>query len=428
MLKTAALCALLCLAACATHPRMKPDEITQGREAVESLTREGRTREAWEAYISLVARSGVPQFPLLLGPLAAATLVQGLEADDPPVRADAMRALAEGDQDLMFAAAVRGLHDSDLRVRTAAVDILRQSGRPEAVELIRPHAYQPVLEQDATLETPQMAQAEELQAHALWGMGALAVKPLPIAPGVSAMSSPHEATRVAGALALGQVGDAAAVPSLRHGLRQDPSRDVQKASARALLDLKRREIVQEFIEDIVINGSLEQVAWAIEVRASEGIGSGPRWIREQSYNPSPEVRAAAAIAMQRIGVEGARGRLEEMAGAKEPLVQVSAAYALAKLGGKMEVKPIPIIESGLKTADAEVRIRMAGYLADLDASAHANIFGVLQGDPRPDVRLAAVRALGKARPEVAARFLGQSLGDPDNTVRFTAAAIIRRID
>lgn len=426
-MKKMILVAALVATGCAARVRMPPEVVERHRQEISALTLEGKTREAWEAYLDLVNTSGVPQYPDVLLEIATAILKQGAEAPKPAVRRQAVEALPYAADDFAFDVAAGRLTDDDLAVRAAAVDVLRKLGRPKAIELIRPQLKRPPAEERGVFLTEKLLARENLRMHAFLAVAALGDKSLPVAPGVRGMSSPDSDIRAVAARVLGEVGKPEALPSLRYGMEEDIEWHVNTASAEALLKLGRRRIVNRFAEEASGSEYAEKLLWAINMRRYHDLGPSTDWILNQgTYNGSAAVRARSAAFLGEMGVTEAKLRLTEMLDHFETIVEIAAAYALAMLRNRSK---IDVIVEATGSQDPEARAKAVEYLAVLTGARYVDIFRRLQEDPEPHVRLAAILVFRPEPPgalaDLAFRYLAWPLGDEDDKVRFTAAALIR---
>jgi len=417
----------LLVAACAPPVRMPPEAVQRHRQDILALAADGKTKEAWEQYVELINTSGVAQYPAVLLQLATRVLERGFAAPGVEVREQAVRALQYCDHEFAFTAAAGRLEDEDTTVRAAAVDVLRKLGRPAAAKLIRPQLKPPAPEDKEFLLTEGLRALESLQMHAMWALAELGEKSLPVAPAVKGMTGPDPHIRAVGARALGAMGNPEALPSLRYGLDEDIEWEVNSASAEALLKLGRRGIVESFAGRVSRSDYPEKVVWSINMRRSHALGPTVDWIwREATYNASAEVRMRAAVCLGEMEVHDAAPRLIEMTEHLEPLVKAAAAYALAMLRDRSK---IGIIVEATGSRDPEARARAVEYLTALDGERYLGIFRSLEEDPDPRVRLAAVLAFrpgGGLPPQMAFQYLAWPLGDENDEVRFTAAALIRK--
>ena len=431
--KLAAIALAVC-AACGGPPRVPEPVIEQRQRLIQADLDEGRTTEAWKRYQELVNSTGRPVFPDMLAAIAAATLTQGLVHNEPAARVAALAALQYADAVFAADAAAARLRDPELAVRTAAADALRRAGRLEMIALIRPQLKTEPPGGLQVIETQLLQEYERLHTHVRWALAELGDDSLPIGPLVDSMSSADPAIRAAAARALGALGKRNALPSLRYGLNDDIEWQVNRASAEALLNLDERAPAAQYAESAA--GSIEprRVVWALDVRRRHGIGPTPDWILEvASYRREPAIRRKAAEVLGRLNVARAEPRLNEMLNQFEARVRAAAAYALVLLGRPSHTEKI--VEAAADD-DPAVRQQALGYLAELDQARFRQAISSALNDPEPAVRFAAVLAYAPSNerlpdqqiPRLAALAdLGTKLDDGDDSVRFTAAALIRRL-
>lgn len=218
---------------------------------------------------------------------------------------------------------------------------------------------------------------------ALLGMGKEAVGYL-----IEALSDRHYGVRIAAAEALGEIGDPAAVEALVRTLG-DAREDVRIAAVSALGRIGDRRAVKPLI----------------------------RLFRGRYHG----VRVAAADAVAEFGRD-ALGELEEALNDPLPVVRVTAARAIGKIGA---TESIPLLISHLGDAAPDVRWSVARALSTFGAMAVEPIFHVLRTGSR-EMRLAAVDALWEISDERAGDALRYALDDEDEEVRAKAAAALRK--
>jgi len=147
---------------------------------------------------------------------------------------------------------------------------------------------------------------------------------------------------------------------------------------------------------------------SIAAVAVESPGTG--WLRELRTLAEEAVRGSEA-AVADLG--------DIIASEEDAAVRHRAVAALGQLQG-------PAIEDVLTGAladvDASVRVRaIRGLRGSGTETAVQSLSGVLAGDPDPQVRLAALRALTSLPGATTAQGLAKALSDPDARVRDTAA-------
>jgi hypothetical protein len=107
-------------------------------------------------------------------------------------------------------------------------------------------------------------------------------------------------------------------------------------------------------------------------------------------HPHRHVRSGCLNALGVIKAEGARGAIAECLRAREPVVRVAAAMALAEIGS---ADSLPALLATAGDKSWEVREAVAKGLGQLGALAAASNLTRLIGDPHPEVATAAAAAL-----------------------------------
>jgi len=196
-------------------------------------------------------------------------------------------------------------------------------------------------------------------------------------------------TRAAAALALGRIGDEAAVPSLLPVLE-----DSDAAVRRAAL-------------------------FALGVIGSADARDAVR--RVAGSNAAAEERAEAVRALGRLRGEGAAEALLPFLADTDPGVRADAAVALASTGDS-----VAAIDLGplLGDPDPRVRARAAWAAGRLHARDLAEAIRPLLADPSPDVRLAATKACGDVEDAGARLALEKVATDPDWRIRVNVATAL----
>ena len=137
---------------------------------------------------------------------------------------------------------------------------------------------------------------------------------------------------------------------------------------------------------------------------------GTRWIREIRTLTEEAVRGSEA-AVADLG--------DIIASDADAAVRHQAVAALGQLKGP-EIEEV--LTDALADVDTSVRVRAVRGLRGAGTdTAVQSLTEVLAGDPDPQVRLAAVRALTSLPGTVTAQGLEKALSDPDAVVRETAA-------
>jgi len=405
--------AFAAVAGCAGQ-RLSPQELQAKREEYQGLIEQGKVEQAWQDYTALVNVTRRKLYPVILRDIAIATLETGTRSNDRETRLRATQALTYAEPDLAFRLAMERLRDADSAVVGAALDVLRELDRAAAVDAMAPLVTR---EHREVGRTPA-----EVEMRAALAIAALGERSLSIAPAVTGMSSPQPQIRAMSAEVLGELGNLNALPSLRHGLEQDPEWSVQTASAEALFKLGQIEQVDEFAKAAAESGIPDRAVWAMQFREQRGRGPTLGWILDKAtYHPSPEVRVQAATVLGRLGVGKAIPRLDDMLLHLEPIVKIAAAYALGQMH---EWKHVDVIEEATKNPEPAVRADAIEYLASLRPGKDFKYYEQLEDDGSPRVRLAAMLGMRHFEASRMLPLLGRRLGDQDGTVKFAAAAMI----
>ncbi|CAK0844498.1 unnamed protein product [Prorocentrum cordatum] len=188
------------------------------------------------------------------------------------------------------------------------------------------------------------------------------------------------------ARALGELGDAEAVPGLLEALRGDADSKVRQAAAEALGELGAAEAAPGLLEALRGDADFDP----------RRLWGGP--YPPDLYNLGPRLRL--------------------------PDVRLAAARALVKLGAAEAVPRL--LEAMRGDADEHARHLAAEAFEELGAAEAApGLLEALRGDADSSVRQLAARALGKlGAAEAAPGLLEALLGDADSEVRLAAAAVL----
>lgn len=327
-------------------------------------------------------------------PSVSKILVAALRDRRVMVRESAAKALAELADPQTIDALVEALRDEEYAVAEAAALALSNIGAPAVGPLLAAfrdsssavrHAIAEALEKIGVPDEP-VAQAWYAVVQGDWAraieMGDLAVEPL-----IATLRDDDHRVRRAAAEALGQIsqiGAVRAIEPLTQALR-DRKADVRKSIAEVLV-----KIGQPAVDSLIY--ALNDEEWVCRESAAWALGQiGDMWsvgpLCDALRDPHSAVAEAAALALDQIGVP------------EEP--EVLSWYLVAK----KEWQRV----TSLGTAATEALLH----------AAH---------DVNPDIRWAAVRALGQVRDPEAADGLRALLHDDEIYVRDAAADALRAID
>lgn len=139
-----------------------------------------------------------------------------------------------------------------------------------------------------------------------------------------------------------------------------------------------------------------------------------------------ETRAAAAMALGRVGNWRAHGYLKQAIKDSAKEVRFATALALGKTGSRESLAPLT--EALARDQEWWVRFAAAVALGDSrDPLAVEALGRAAAGESEWQVRMQAVRSLGRIGSRDAARALSGPLGDPDPGVRAAAALALGEI-
>jgi HEAT repeat protein len=390
--------------------------------------------------------------------------VRATRTEDADVREIALRALARIGDPRAVEPLIEALTTADAWLAPRIADILSRHG---------PLVVEPLL---ALLAQPDHHPARAWAANVLGEVRAERAFPLL----VTALDDPDDEVRAKSATALGRLGDRRALAYLLDHLLTDPAPFVRTRIAAALGRFDQPEVIDRLVR------ALGDQAWWVRMRSVEALeqigaqAEGP--LLGALDDPNPEIRARAAVGLERLGVPAtlvdliqrgeqvteAMGTLVKFvsAGARElladllrhPNVEVrGAVLSAARRAGRRDLAPElllsartdpdPIlraaafqaldsleIRDGVRVAldglaDPDVQVRMAA-IGLLGRRGGANTVARLRdcaGDVLPGVRAVAAHALGLRRAREAIPDLTRLLDDPDPLVRDAAVGALGRV-
>lgn len=174
---------------------------------------------------------------------------------------------------------------------------------------------------------------------------------------------------------------------------------------------------------------------ALAAHEPDELGPGERAaIAKALGDPSPKVRAAAALAIAELTADAIASddrdaivdRLAELASDPDGAVAQAAVIALGESGAP---RARPTIERALGAGDADVRFQAVLALARLGGAGVVEALAGVVHDPDPEVRANVAAALADLDRETGAELLERLVGDADRAVRLEAAlALARRGD
>lgn len=179
------------------------------------------------------------------------------------------------------------------------------------------------------------------------------------------------------------------INSSRHVPVPPPRRDVPIDPD---LQAKAMKVITGLLEH---NDPLTRVHAVEALRLSGAKGHEPQ-ILARLDDPSPRVRAAAAMAAGELGIVEARDLLAELAGLEDDLVQIAARFALHRLGdARLSQELVDFAGSN----HANVRAQTALVLGMLGEKSALPVLRPMQADPEAVVRLQAAEAMWRLGDE-----------------------------
>jgi len=123
-------------------------------------------------------------------------------------------------------------------------------------------------------------------------------------------------------------------------------------------------------------------------------------------------------------VDAATKLIAAMAG-ETPRNRAAAAHALRQVD---DPRATAALHDALQDADAWVRYFAAASLGERESTRDADALAMLaRRDPAPHVRIAAINALGKVNPQLAARAAAELINDADDNIAIAAISVLGSI-
>jgi HEAT repeat protein len=360
-------------------------------------------------------------------------LVERLTDSEPAVREAAARALGRVGDPTAVPILLRTLRTADAGLREAVA---------EAVPRLDPSAAPALLEELRGLDdaggrvTAVRALAQARQADAVPVLAQL-------------WNDPAGAVRAEVAAALGRMGATEAAPLLEHGLG-DPDPAVRARSVDGLARLGGGAVAPALVRMLSQDpdGTVrERAALALGLLRAEGGESA--LLQACLREPEPAPRAAAVLALGSYDQESLVARLLEMGDEAEVRrvlesrqkddaeyrllahrVRASRHAELRALAAPSRPEMEQSLAEGIRGAlDPAARVRLVdGLRAFQGERSRGALRQVLQSDPAPQVRAAALTALGgMADPAELEELAARALTDPDLAVRHTAVTLFQRL-
>lgn len=325
--------------------------------------------------------------------------VNATRTEDSDVREIALRALARIADPGAVQPLIQALGTADAWLAPRIADILTRHGEPAVDPLIA------VLDDSA----PQPARAWAAnvlgEVRSQRAFGAL----------VRALGDPDDEVRAKAATALGRLGDRRAVGYLLEHLLTDPAPFVRLRIASSLAQFGGPEVIDRLV------GALGDPAWWVRLRsveALEQIGSAAEApLLVALDDADPEIRARAAVALERLGVPDNAVRMlqegERVAEGSELLARIARAGA-RELLAELLLHRSPEVRKAVVSA-----IQRAGR-RDLGIE----LIRIAAGDQEPELRALALQALRSLRIPDALPAALAALTDADGRLRAAAIGLV----
>lgn len=230
-----------------------------------------------------------------------------------------------------------------------------------------------------------------------------------------AQSSPDAAARLDALRALSSDGDPGATAQLRREADKG-----SEAQLRTLAAMGDANAVETLVKRLT-NNSTNPIT-AIDALGDSGSETAVAPLTARLRDPNPEVRAAAAAALGKLGQQyDVVGQLRSVLSDQTAYVRVKAAGALYSLG---DMSGAQLLQQ-LAVADAPVSRLMAaqGMAARPDAQ-WLELVRSLTSAGEPEIRVGAATLIAPHDPELARRVLEGAVNDPNPTIRQMAGESI----
>ncbi len=293
----------------------------------------------------------------------------------PTTRLFAVQGIHKISKDHTQTIARRLIEDSNIWVRSAALDILSELGDGESRESIR-----------SLLKAPDRM-VRLAAAFALYRLG----EPNYLEPIVDSLKGGDVVNRYQAISYLGKIGTE---KSLGHLVR--------------LLEEKEDEIVSYSLKAIGERADIELL----------------RPLERLSGHANPNVRQQAVLEMGYLPRQAALEKLKPFCADPDPMVKLSAAVAIHRAGGENCRK---VFEESVRHPDFGVRSSGARILGEIAIPNRAQLLAIALADPNSRVRTAAVRATGMMGGSQAFQLLIPMLEDSQLVIRAYAAGNLLKL-
>ncbi len=267
------------------------------------------------------------------------------------------------------------LEDSNIWVKSTALDLLAELGDTESIPAIEP-----------LLKAPDRM-VRLAAAYTLVQLG----KPQYFSELAGSVKGGNIVQRFQGITYLGKIGDEASVRLLKELLESD--------------------------EEQVLSPALKSI----------GDKADMEWFRplvKLSLHKNPDVRRGAVLALGNLPSNAVKKQVKLFCSDPDPLVKLSAALSMHRLGFAECNK---VFEELLAHKDYAVRASSARVLGEVDIPDRTRLLAKALGDANSRVRTAAVRATGMMGGPEAFQLLIQMLDDPQEVIRAYAAGNLLKL-
>lgn len=225
-----------------------------------------------------------------------------------------------------------------------------------------------------------------------------------IVPLIAALHSGRKPLQVQAAQALASIGPAAVMPLIQV-LREDESQVWMLASA-ALFKIGK-PVVEPLLKALPGEAASVQIL-LVEILGQIGDVRAADALIEALHSPSDGLRAAAAIALARLGAPGVKPLLSALSRFQQPDFQRHAADVVRVIGQPAIRELLLLMAEGSEPE----RSQAAWLLGRIGAPAVPGLLRMLEANHVP-VRYAAAWALGKTGSHAAVPALVRHLNDED---------------
>ncbi len=225
----------------------------------------------------------------------------------------------------------------------------------------------------------------------------------------SAMTHEDSEVRVMAAKQWGPLGNPAAKRVLWRAL-QDKNDYVRIAAAESLHQLGDESGVK-VLDEIIADAP----------KAGKGAAGALAQMRAIARN---KVRAAAVLALGRIGIKGSKKSLRKALKDSDGTVRDAAAVSLARLG---DGRVLGGFLAALGSGDPEIRVRAVEALGQVASPDVLDSLTPLAEDPEPEVRAAVMQTLGTIGDSRAYPTLKRGITDKQRLVRVKAMEAMGRV-